>query len=417
MSRSNVAPASSSLHGSQTSHSLENPISNSTQSMRNFRRQSLLLPPITSPSQTRQRVPMSVEATSKNESLIHGYAAKDSVCPASIGSVSIAPRYINESHGTHPVGLLSLSYFQWNSNFSQFKVELNTSLRDPLHFQYDRDRPSAVKRPPSSNHSKNTQYSPHPSYHQNSLPLSSTTRNDLGTPISSHNRTSVASLLSGPQRGQSEPSHSSPLQLETLTAATQPAFDSAIFAATDLALGPVRVALENAWNLAVNNMRHAMSRMNNDFTRIVTQERQKISHLTSKITQLENQLQSMRQESKKVGIEKQDLHEQYSSSQAALRNCKDENDKLRREKANLEIEYRVLAGMQKEGQGESTGAVPSFDISSVLGVVTHQVSKQVEQKMSSILNEIEEQKSLRAQVEQRFTETLQQSNQVIRYRF
>lgn len=177
----------------------------------------------------------------------------------------------------------------------------------------------------------------------------------------------------------------------------------------------MRVALENAWTLAVNNMRHAMNKMNNDFTRIVSQERQKISFLTSRVTQLENQLQAVQQESKKLKHEKLDLQDRYASSQAVLLNYKEENKKLRKAKNNLDIEYRVLAGMQREGRAEEAGdrgAVPSFDITSVLGAVTEQVSTQVEQRMSTILNEIEEQKALRAQAEQKVAETL--LNQVSR---
>ncbi len=240
-------------------------------------------------------------------------------------------------------------------------------------------------------------------------------RNGLDTPISPHNRSSVSNLLSASQRRQSEPSHSSPIQLEKVTAVSQPAFDPVILAATDTALGPVRAALENAWTLAVNNMRHAMNKMNNDFTHIVSQERQKINFLSSRVTQLENQLQAAQQESKKLGLEKLDLHDQYANSQSVILNYKEENKKLRKAKENLEIEYRVLAGMQKEGRAEETGdrgTVPPFDITSVLGAVTEQVSTQVEQKMSTILNEIEEQKALRAQAEQKFAETL--INQVSR---
>jgi hypothetical protein len=411
MSHSNVVAA---LHGSQVSHSLEKLIvkpgtnTNSNQSVRNLRHQSLLLPPITPSSSqtTSHRIPASVEAAAlRNSSLVHGCAVQEVVCPGSSGPM------VSRYHNTRPVRF----FYGHNSNYSKLffhpKVEQKTNSRDTLHFQYDRDHPSAVQIPPPPNH---LQYSPHPGYHQSPLPSPSTMRNGLDTPISPQNRTSVSNLLSAPQRRQSEPSHSSPIQLEKVTAVSQPAFDPVILAATDTALGPVRVALENAWTLAVNNMRHAMNKMNSDFTRIVSQERQKISFLSSRVTQLENQLHAAQHESKKLGLEKLDLHDRYANSQSVILNYKEENKKLRKAKNNLEIEHRVLAGMQKEGRAEETGdrgAFPSFDITSVLGAVTEQVSTQVEQKMSTILNEIE-QKALRAQEEQKFAETL--INQVSR---
>jgi len=48
--------------------------------------------------------------------------------------------------------------------------------------------------------------------------------------------------------------------------------------------------------------------------------------------------------------------------------------------------------------------LPQIDMDKVLGAVTEQVSREMEQKMSVILNKIEEQKSLG---NQRFAETLQ----------
>ncbi len=112
MNHSNVAAAPSSLHGSQGSHSLEKLIikpgtnTNSNQSVRNLRHQSLLLPPITSSSSQTisHRIPASVEAAAlRNGSLIHGYAVQDGVRPGSSGPI------VSRYHNTRPVRFLWLS--------------------------------------------------------------------------------------------------------------------------------------------------------------------------------------------------------------------------------------------------------------------------------------------------------------------
>ena len=86
---------------------------------------------------------------------------------------------------------------------------------------------------------------------------------------------------------------------------------------------------------------------------------------------------------------------------------KEQNRKLHSEKEHWEIERRVLM----EGRrGDSE--LPQVDMNKVLGAVTEQVSKEMEQKMTVILNQIEEQKSSRTQAERRFSDTLQHLSDV-----
>jgi len=145
-----------------------------------------------------------------------------------------------------------------------------------------------------------------------------------------------------------------------------------------------------------------MNKMNNDFTYLATQERQRNAHLVAKLASLESHLQAARQDVAVLRKERQEL-------QNILQAYKDENRKLHSEKEHWEIERRVITGM--EGR-RGDPVLPQIDMNKVLGAVTEQVSKEMEQKMSAILNQIEEQKSLRNQAEQRFVETLQNMGHV-----
>ena len=146
----------------------------------------------------------------------------------------------------------------------------------------------------------------------------------------------------------------------------------------------------------MNNMRLSMNKMNNDFTYLATQERQRNAHLGSRLTSLESHLQAARQDVNALRKERQEL-------QNILQAYKDENRKLYSEKEHWEIERRILTGVEGR-RGDSL--LPQIDMNKVLGAVTEQVSKEMEEKMSAILDQIEEQKSLRNQAEQRFAKTL-----------
>jgi len=159
-----------------------------------------------------------------------------------------------------------------------------------------------------------------------------------------------------------------------------------------------------------------MNKMNTDFTNVVTQERQKNAMLTSQTSQLDNQLQSACHEVRNLRKENGDLHDTVLLLQEHLQGYKEENRKLHEERERLEIERRVLAGMGDHDRSEENGGrdVVHVDMDKVLGAVTEQVSKQMERKMSELMNGFETQRNLKSMAEQRLEHTHQRMNHVRR---
>lgn len=165
-------------------------------------------------------------------------------------------------------------------------------------------------------------------------------------------------------------------------------FDPAIISATDSALAPVRHALDTVWNLTLSNMRVAMAKTHKDFTSLANQERQKNVHLLSKVASLENELHASRQEVLVLKEEREDF-------QNIIQAYKDRHQRLHGQPPHPEIEHGG-----KEGRRSDSERVAQFDMNTVLGAVTEQMSKEIELKVSTLREQIEQQ-------QQAFAHTLQ----------
>ena len=220
---------------------------------------------------------------------------------------------------------------------------------------------------------------------------------------------------------------------------------------TEMALEPVRRGFEEVWSITVNNVRLAMNKMNANFTRLATAERQKSIQLTSIIAELEAKLRAaldqpraatvenaeirkeneglskgiadlsrvnedlssrhgdlskkrteLLQENADLKKENADLKEGMNKVVGILNACKNEFSKLHAEKEKIEVENKVLRDLQ---QGRN-------DINTVLSTVSEQVAREVETKMATMLDEMQEQRVMMIQAEQKHEETVKQLRQV-----
>ncbi|CAA7268669.1 unnamed protein product [Cyclocybe aegerita] len=329
----------------------------------------------------------------------------------------------------------------------------SSTLPDPLHFQYMSNRSAAVAS--TSSHPRlavNTQAVRHSS---NPYPQFTT-----GAESPSYRRHSETDVSSGttPHRAH-PPSHPLPVSLTAPThrppsnpvpppppregapptAHSHPSssvpppnpsnppkpsdpllYPSDPFVATscEAALNPVRAGIESVWNLTVKNVRDAMNKMNQDYVKLTTAERTKNTHLMHALAETEAKLTAALEENKTLRQEKQEFVQNLNRAKSIMGGYKEELARLRAEKEKLEVEYRVLAGLQKEkampmmgprdGQ-ERTDAMNYMN--SVVSAVSEQVARQMEEKMTAVLNEVQEQQTLRLQAEQKVAEAFRQLEQ------
>ena len=139
-------------------------------------------------------------------------------------------------------------------------------------------------------------------------------------------------------------------------------------------------------------MRVAMTKMNNDFTSLASQERQKNVLLSNKLLVLEAQLEAAKSEIK-------GLNNQNVECMAVVGKWKEEVGRLRSEKEVWDLEKRALVGRRPSGS-DSDIISPQVDMERVMGAVSEQVSKQMEQKMNDLMGHIERERE-KAHVEQK----------------
>ena len=221
----------------------------------------------------------------------------------------------------------------------------------------------------------------------------------------------------------------------------------------------MRVHLENAWKAATSNVHQAMEKMNQDFTSVATKERQKNFHLKQSIGQLEAKLRAS-----------EDYFSSFKSATQELESLRKdygelEDDNVTQRRKNAELRRRIeelegtnaglvkeIAGMKEENHGLKDGLQTAARImagyksefaklhsekverralardsdlrkddegmdvmdymTTVLSAVTDKVSRQMESRMNTVLSEIQEQRTLRMEAEQRSMEVLKQLQEV-----
>ncbi|KDR71094.1 hypothetical protein GALMADRAFT_254278 [Galerina marginata CBS 339.88] len=405
---------------------------------------------ITSP---RQRIPSSVEAARLPPSVQNQYIPQ--------GSSQFPPTQLPQRPPQQ------LQSFRPPSSDSQRPQPTRAPSPPPLHYRYDEGHPtfpvntmSKNVPPPQPSHPV---YSPgpppgnQPPQPSQLSPSRDHRRSSGGSsaplPPSSHNNVSPTGTTSAPAPAPPPQPARNPSHGQVQRPLTSP--EPLVLASADAALTPLRTGIESLWNTTVGNVRGAMVKMHDDCTKLLGSERQKNNSLMVSMGEIESQLQAALSEVRSLRKEKESLKagmdvgdvvkdklkhevEKWKRDNEAIKGANErlkrdrevlkisldkasliiagfhaDFAKLRAEKERLEIEHGVMANFannaatsQRAGQQGDREVVDSM--TSVLTAVSEQVTRQMEVKVNAILDEMQEQKNLRIQAEQKSAEALRQ---------
>ena len=226
-----------------------------------------------------------------------------------------------------------------------------------------------------------------------------------------------------PRRRQSE--HTVPPTSSSSTSGPTPLPQSTELPASVIklaanALTPAQTLFEQAWGQTVLNVQHEMSAMHTGFTMLITAERE-----TS--ARLRQERGSAREEA--IGLRSQNggLKEELRRLCGIVGSLREEGEKLRKEVEEkrlegerLSVENEVMRRLQYENgrlteelvrrrEGAST-EVPSSKVyvGEMLDVVRAEFGRHTEVRMSAILKDVQEQKSLRVQAEKKLADAMKQ---------